>query len=215
MAEEIDKKDEQLQTTKTKLDTIVSHLDAMKTLITSLQKEMDAGYFSGRARCVCNHGGNDSFAKLPFTIPPYNGKYDPASYLDWELAIEHIFSCHDLPDSSQVKAVIGAFTDLAFHWWRYEQNNPINTPTTWAELKVVVRRRFVPSYYANNIEREVQGRHSKTYSNSFAGRSSTSILAPALPAPSMPTATMLESPTPSTPTTTPLERTVEPAGPSS
>jgi hypothetical protein len=77
-----EKRDDQPQATKTKLDTIVSHLDAMKTLITSLQKEMDAGDFSGRARRACIHGGNDSFAKLPFTIPPYNGKYDPAAYLD-------------------------------------------------------------------------------------------------------------------------------------
>jgi hypothetical protein len=43
MAEDVDKKDGQPQTTKTKLDTIVSHLDAMKTLITGLQKEVDAG----------------------------------------------------------------------------------------------------------------------------------------------------------------------------
>jgi hypothetical protein len=35
-----DKRDAQTQATKTTLDTIVSHLDAMKTLITSLQKEM-------------------------------------------------------------------------------------------------------------------------------------------------------------------------------
>jgi hypothetical protein len=33
----------------------------MKTLITSLQKEMDAGDFSGRARRACNHGRNDFF----------------------------------------------------------------------------------------------------------------------------------------------------------
>jgi putative Ca2+/H+ antiporter (TMEM165/GDT1 family) len=31
-----DKRDDQPQATKTKLDTIVSHLDAMKTLMTSL-----------------------------------------------------------------------------------------------------------------------------------------------------------------------------------
>jgi hypothetical protein len=83
-----DKRDDQSQATKTKLDTIVSHLEAMKTLITSLQKEMDAGDFSGRARRACIYGGNDSFSKLPFTIPPYNGKYDHAAYLDWELAVE-------------------------------------------------------------------------------------------------------------------------------
>jgi hypothetical protein len=115
-----DKRDDQPQATKTKLDTIVSHLDAMKTLITSLQKEMDAGDFSGRGRRTCIHDGNDSFAKLPFTIPLYNDKYDPAAYLDWELAVEQKFSCHDLPASSQVTTAISAFTDLALHWWRYE-----------------------------------------------------------------------------------------------
>jgi hypothetical protein len=101
MAEDVDKKDEQPQATKTKFDTIVSHLDAMKMLITSLQKEMDAGDVSGRACCACNHGGNYSFAKLPFKIPSYNGKYDPAAYLDWELEVEQQFSCHDIPASAQ------------------------------------------------------------------------------------------------------------------
>ena len=52
--------------------------------------------------------------------------------------------------------------------------------------------------YACKAEREVQGRRSKTYSNSFAGRSSTSNSAPAPPAPP-------------TPTTTPRERTAKPA----
>jgi hypothetical protein len=56
--------------------------------------------------------------------------------------------------------------------------------------------------YACQAEREVQERRSKQYSNSFAGQSSTSSSATALPAPSMPT-------------TTPLERTTKPAGASS
>jgi hypothetical protein len=83
-----DKRDAQPQATKTKLNTIVSHLDAMKTLITSLQKEVDAGDLHGHARCASICGGNDSFSTLPFTIPPYNGKYDPATYIDWELEVE-------------------------------------------------------------------------------------------------------------------------------
>jgi hypothetical protein len=74
-----DKRDDQPQATKTKLDTIVSHLDAIKILITSLQKEVDVGDLHGHARCASIHGGNDSFSTLPFTIPLYNGKYDPTA----------------------------------------------------------------------------------------------------------------------------------------
>jgi hypothetical protein len=113
MAEDVDKKDDQSQAVETKLNTIVSHLDAMKTSITSLQKEMDVGDFSGRARRACNNGGNDPFAKLPFEIPSYNGKYDPTAYLDWELEAEQHFSCHDIPASPQVKIAISALVALA------------------------------------------------------------------------------------------------------
>jgi hypothetical protein len=95
------------------------------------------------------------------------------------------------------------------------KKNPISTPTTWAKLKAAMRRRFVPSYYARNAERDVQGHRSKQYSNSFAAESSTSSSASALPAPSTSTTTVLESPTPFMPTTKPLERTAIPAGASS
>jgi hypothetical protein len=41
--------------------------------------------------------------------------------------------------------------------------------------------------FACKAEREVHGRRSRTYSNTFAGRNSSSSSAPALPAPSAPT----------------------------
>jgi hypothetical protein len=41
--------------------------------------------------------------------------------------------------------------------------------------------------FAWKVEREVQGHHWRTYSNTFAGRNSSSSSAPALPAPSTPT----------------------------
>jgi hypothetical protein len=115
-----DKREDQPQAAETKLDTIVSHLNAMKMLITSLEKEMNVADFSGRARCACNHGGHDSLSTLPFRIPPYNGKYDPAAYIDWELEVEQKFSYHDIPAISQVQTAISAFTDLALFWWHHE-----------------------------------------------------------------------------------------------
>jgi hypothetical protein len=54
--------------------------------------------------------------------------------------------------------------------------------------------------HACKAEREVQGRRSRTYTNSFAGQSPTSSSAPALPVPS-------------TTSTTPHERTPKPAAP--
>jgi hypothetical protein len=250
----------------------------LTTTLTALQKDYDGdteqedGDRRERAHCMVRRPSNDSFAKIKFKIPSFNGKYDPAAYLDWELEVEQKFSCHDIPCSSQVKAAIGEITDFALIWWReYKQKHPTATPTTWTQLKAAMRHRFVPSYYARDLlnkmqrfqqgqqsveeyyqelqkgmircglfehddaamarfrgalnreiqdildykeyfdmttlfeyackaEREVQGRRSKTHTNSFAGRSPTSSSAPVLPAPS-------------TTSTTSRERTTKPAAP--
>ena len=83
--------------TKTTLDDIVSRLDALNTTIMELQKdyggdtEQEDGTRRGRARQVVRHPHNDSFAKIKFKIPSFNGKYDPAAYLDWELEVDQKF----------------------------------------------------------------------------------------------------------------------------
>jgi hypothetical protein len=68
-----------------------------------------------------------------------NGKYDPPSYLDWELEVEQQFSCHDIPATSQVKVVISEFTDFSLMWWRdYNKRHPSKIPTTWDQLKAAL-----------------------------------------------------------------------------
>jgi hypothetical protein len=118
---------------KTTLDTIMARLDALNTTIMELQKdyggdtEPEEGTRSGRARRVVRHQQNDQFAKIKFKIPSFNGKYDPAAYLDWELEVDQKFSFHDIPASSQVKAAISEFTDFALIWW-LNINNDIPLP---------------------------------------------------------------------------------------
>ena len=261
--------------TRTTLDTILARLDALTTKMEQDyggDTEQDDGDRRGRARRVVRHPPNDLFSKIKFKIPSFNGKYDPAAYLDWELEVEQKFSCHDIPANSQVKAAISEFTDFALIWWReYKQKLPINSVITWTQLKTAMRHRFVPSYYARDLlnkmqrfqqgsqsveeyyqelqkgmlrcglvesddaamarfrgglnreiqdildykdyfdittlfeyackaEREVQGRRSKTYTNSFAGRGPTHSSTPS-------------SPAPSTPSTTPRTGTAKPAPP--
>ncbi|WVZ97827.1 hypothetical protein U9M48_043337, partial [Paspalum notatum var. saurae] len=76
--------------TATTLHDIVSRLDTLTTTLTELQKdyggdtEQEDGDRRGRARRV-RRPSHDSFAKIKFKIPSFNGKYDPAAYLDWEL----------------------------------------------------------------------------------------------------------------------------------
>ena len=149
--------------TKTTLDALVARLDAMHTTITELQKdyggdsEQDVGDSRGRARRVPRRPGNDSFSKIKFKIPPFNGKYDPAAYLDWELEVEQKFSCHDIAANSQVKAATSEFIDFALIWWReYKIKHPTAIPTTWDQLKTAMCHRFVPSYYARDFLNKMQ-----------------------------------------------------------
>jgi hypothetical protein len=79
--------------TKTTLNAIVSRLDALNTVVTDLvaqgcvgnDEQEDADRRSKARRVPRRPTGNDSFSKIKFEIPPFNGKYDPGAYLDWEL----------------------------------------------------------------------------------------------------------------------------------
>lgn len=146
--------------TRTTLDTILARLDALTTKMEQEyggDTEQDDGDRRGRARRVVRHPPNDLFSKIKFKIPSFNGKYDPAAYLDWELEVEQKFSCHDIAAHSQVKAAISEFTDFALIWWReYKQKLPINSVITWTQLKTAMRHRFVPSYYARDLLNKMQ-----------------------------------------------------------
>jgi hypothetical protein len=53
--------------------------------------EWDTGDSRGHVRHVPRCPSNDSFSKIKFKNPPFNGKYDPDAYLDWELEVEQKF----------------------------------------------------------------------------------------------------------------------------
>ena len=44
--------------------------------------------FNRRGMGGNNHGNNDPFAKIKFSLPPFAGNVDPEAYLDWELAVQ-------------------------------------------------------------------------------------------------------------------------------
>jgi hypothetical protein len=81
---------------------------------------------------------DDSLGKIKFTIPAFDGKYNPDAYLTWELAVDQKFSCHDFPEDKCVRAATSEFTDFASIWWfEYHRKNPNNTPS-WDALKTIM-----------------------------------------------------------------------------
>jgi hypothetical protein len=59
---------------------------------------------------------DDPFAKVKFSIPPFNGSYDVETYLDWEMTVKQKFSSHLVPEQHCVRQATSEFKDFALIW---------------------------------------------------------------------------------------------------
>src|ERR1044072_917483 len=82
---------------------------------------------------------------VKFQIPPFKGKSDPEAYLEWELKIEHVFTCNHYEEDQKVKLAVAEFSDYALVWWnkltkeRLRNEEPAET---WAQMKRIMRKRY-------------------------------------------------------------------------
>ena len=93
--------------------------------------------------------------KVIVSLPMFAGRYNPSAYLEWEFDIEEIFVSHDFPEKKRLKAATRKFVDFASIWWNEHcRKNADTMPTTWSGLKIIMRGRFVPTYYLNDLLRK-------------------------------------------------------------
>ena len=94
-----------------------------------------------------NHGNNDHFAKIKFSLPPFTGNVDPEAYLDWELAVQQKFDSHNVPAEHRVRLATSEFTNFALFWWSdlCNANNAATVPQTWNVLKQRMKISFCSS----------------------------------------------------------------------
>ncbi|XP_071924800.1 uncharacterized protein [Coffea arabica] len=102
----------------------------------------------------------DAIKGIKVKIPPFQGKSDPATYLEWESRVELVFDCNDYTDAQKLRLAIVEFTDYAIVWWEQMATSrrrcgepPI---TTWTELKRLMKKRFVPSHYHRDLYQKYQ-----------------------------------------------------------
>ena len=67
---------------------------------------------------------------------------DPDAYLDWEMKIEHVFSCNDYTEEQKVKLAATEFSDYALIWWNKNRREMMRVEEreidTWAEIRRVM-----------------------------------------------------------------------------
>ena len=74
--------------------------------------------------------------------------------------MELVFDCNIYLEEQKVKLAVVEFTDYAIVWWdqistsrRRSGEPPVQT---WTELRHLMRKRFVPSYYYCDLYRKLQ-----------------------------------------------------------
>jgi hypothetical protein len=104
---------------------------------------------------------DNNLGGIKMKIPSFQGRSDPEAYLEWEKEMEFVFDCHNYSETMKVKLAVIEFSEYAITWWdqlvknrRRNRERPIDT---WEEMKVVMRKRFVPSYYYRELYKKLQG----------------------------------------------------------
>ncbi|XP_052483014.1 uncharacterized protein LOC128036160 [Gossypium raimondii] len=90
----------------------------------------------------------------------HESRSDPEAYLEWEKKIELIFECHNYSETKKVKLAAIKFSDYAMVWWDQlttsRRRNGERLIQTWSEMKAVMRRHFIPSYYHRELYQKLQ-----------------------------------------------------------
>nr|XP_027093618.1 uncharacterized protein LOC113714019 [Coffea arabica] len=104
--------------------------------------------------------GDDTIKGVKLKIPSFQGKSDPEAYLEWERKIELVYECHTYSEEQKVKLAALEFTDYASIWWDQlrlsRRRNRERAVETWDEMRSLMRKRFVPSYYSRDLHRRLQ-----------------------------------------------------------
>ncbi|KAF7823723.1 putative gag-pol polyprotein [Senna tora] len=116
---------------------------------------------SSSSRGKRRHAKRDAAEPDPkIKYPTFKGNINPDLYLDWEMKFEQIFRMNDWSEEKKVKLASFQFSDFAIVWWedlqlkrRLKGKGP---PRTWEKLKKLMRKKYVPSYYYQELNRKLR-----------------------------------------------------------
>ena len=103
---------------------------------------------------------DNNLGNIKMKIPSFQGKNDPEAYLEWERKVELVFDFHHYSENKKVKLAVIEFSDYAIVWWDQlvlnKRRNREPSVETWEEMKRVMRKRFVPTYYYRELYNKLQ-----------------------------------------------------------
>jgi len=104
--------------------------------------------------------GQNKIEGVKLNVPPFKGRSDANVYLEWEMKIEHVFSCNDYTEEQKVKLAVAEFSDYSLVWWNKNQREMIRKEgreiDTWTKMIKVMRKRYVPTSYSRTMRQKLQ-----------------------------------------------------------
>ncbi|XP_010531755.1 PREDICTED: uncharacterized protein LOC104807982 [Tarenaya hassleriana] len=95
---------------------------------------------------------------LKLKPPLFVGKVDPEAHLDWERCMDNIFECYAYSDRRRVQYAAAQLAENALAWWDRETTERrrahIEQVGTWREMKVLMRKRYVPPHFHRELQRK-------------------------------------------------------------
>jgi len=77
------------------------------------------------------------------------------------MKIEHVFAYNDYTKEQKVKLAAAEFSDYALDWWHKYQREMLREERqevdTWTEMKMVMRKRYVPTSHNRTMRQKLQG----------------------------------------------------------
>ena len=94
--------------------------------------------------------GQNKIEGVKLNVPSFKGRSDLDAYLDWEIKIEHVFSCNDYTEE-KVKLAVIEFSHYAIVRWNKNQRETMRDEgreiDTWTGMRMVIRKRYVSTSY--------------------------------------------------------------------
>jgi hypothetical protein len=87
------------------------------------------------------------------SLPSYDG-FDSNKYFSWEIGMNKNFVQRRIYERRKLQNVASALTNNALTWWKHLCEFD-ELPKTWNDVKILMRKTFVDSYPASNLNFEI------------------------------------------------------------
>jgi hypothetical protein len=93
-----------------------------------------------------------SYCILP-SLPCYDG-FDSNKYFGWEIGMHKNFGKRRICERRKLRNVASALTNNALAWWKHLCESD-KWPKTWNDMKILMRKAFVDSSPASDLNFEI------------------------------------------------------------